>query len=74
LINKAKKKASTSNEEISVESFKYGGYSRGKSEGMGRNQRGREGMNLGCNYDDFKRCYSCSRLGPSLEIIDIKKR
>jgi hypothetical protein len=41
---------------------------------MGRNQRGRGGMNLGCNYDDFKRCYSCSRLGPSLEIIDIKKR
>jgi hypothetical protein len=30
---------------------------------LGRNQKGRRETNLGNNYSDARRCYTCNRLG-----------
>ena len=56
-------KGSTSDVKIGVESFRGGGYSRGRNRGIGRNQCGRGRMNLGKGYGDSKKCYSCNKLG-----------
>jgi len=48
---------------IGVESFRGEGYERGRSRGLGRNQKGRRETNLGNNYSDARRCYTCNRLG-----------